>query len=88
LNDARNFAAECLESRYMLQTNPTASLPRNILVNIIKEATEKYGLEECELKTCTLIGRFRKNIVQYANGRDVNSPMVRVEKLLVSMILR
>jgi hypothetical protein len=72
----------------MLQTNPTASLPHSTLVDIIKEATEKYGLKEGELKTYTLRGRLRKNRAHYANGRGVNSPMFRVEKLLVSMILR
>jgi hypothetical protein len=57
-------------------------------VNIIKEATEKYGLDEDEFKTCTLRVTFINNRAQYANGRGVNSPMFRVEKLLVSMILR
>jgi hypothetical protein len=40
------------------------------------------------LKKCTLKGRFRKNRAQYANGRGVNSPMFRIEKLIIGMILR
>jgi hypothetical protein len=88
LINARNYAAECLEAKYLSQTNPKSILPRNNLTNIIKKATEKYGLEEGELKTNTLKGRFRSTISLYANGRGVNSPMHRVEKLVVSMILR
>jgi hypothetical protein len=89
LINARNYAAECLEAKYLAQTNPKCILPRNTLTNIIKEATVKYGLEEGELKTNTLKGRFRKTrSTIYANGGGVNSPMHRVEKLVVSMILR
>jgi hypothetical protein len=62
LINARDFAAQCLEPRYMLQTNPKTSLPRKTLVNIIKGETEKYGIEEGELKLSTLRGRFRKDI--------------------------
>jgi hypothetical protein len=88
LINARNFSAECLESRYLLQTNPIASLPHNTFVNIIKGATDKYGLEEGELKLYTLRGRFRKNISYYFNGRGVNSRMFHVENIIVSMIIR
>jgi hypothetical protein len=70
------------------QKNPKSILPRNTLTNIIKKETEKYGLEEVELKTNTLKGRFRSKRSLYANGRGVISPMHRVEKLVVSMIPR
>jgi hypothetical protein len=53
------------------------------LPNIIKEVTEKYGLEEGDLTKSRLKGRFRRNRSKFANGRGVNSPMFRVEKILV-----
>jgi hypothetical protein len=88
LINARNFAAECIKARYLSQKDPNKSVPRNTLPNIIREAIRKYELEKGELKTSTIKGRFRKHRAQYANGWGVNSPMVPIEKLLVSMILR
>jgi hypothetical protein len=62
--------------------NPKEILHRTTLSNIIKEATEKYGLDEGELKVSTLKGRL------FANGQGLNSPMLCVEKLAVCMIIR
>jgi hypothetical protein len=87
LINALNYAVECLEAK-LSQTNPKSILLRNTLTNIIKKATEKYGLEEGELKTNTLKVRFRSTRSLYANGRGVNSPMHGVEKLVISMTLR
>jgi hypothetical protein len=53
-----------------------------------KKSNRKIGLEEGKFKTNTLKGRFRSTRSLYANGRGVNSPMHRVKKLVVSMILR
>jgi hypothetical protein len=39
LLNARNYAAECLEAKYLSQTNPKSILPHNTLTNIIKKAT-------------------------------------------------
>jgi hypothetical protein len=47
--------------------NPKEILPRNTLSNIIKEATDKYGLYEGELKVSALKGRFRKNRGVFVN---------------------
>jgi hypothetical protein len=68
--------------------NPKEILPQNTLSNVIKEATEKYGLDEGELKVSTLKGIFRKNRGVFANWRELNSPMLCVEKLVISMIIR
>jgi hypothetical protein len=86
LINARNFAAEKLESLYLQQTNPSSKLPNSTLSNITKEATEKYGLEEADVKLSMLKGRFRKGRAVYANGRGLNSPMICVEKLVVECI--
>jgi hypothetical protein len=69
------------------QTNPKVSLQQNTLKNIIKRAADKYDLEEGEMKTNNLKGRFRKTWALHANGWVVNSPMFHVEKFLISMIL-
>jgi hypothetical protein len=42
LINAHNYAAECLEAKYLAQTNPKCILPRKTLTNIIKEATKKW----------------------------------------------
>jgi hypothetical protein len=51
------------------------------LPKIIKEVTEKYGLEEGYLTKSMLKGRFRRNRSKFADGCGVNSPMFRVEKI-------
>jgi hypothetical protein len=83
LINPHNLAAKCIEARYLAMNNPKEILPRNTSSNIIKEATEKYGLDKGNIKVSTLKGIFRKNRGLFVNGQGLNSPMLCVEKLVV-----
>jgi hypothetical protein len=86
LINTHKFAAKTLSTVYLQQTSH-GKLPNGTLSVIIKEATEKYDLEKGQLKLIALKERFRRGIATYANGLGLNSPMMGIEKHLVSITL-
>jgi hypothetical protein len=81
-------SAKRLERLYLQQTNPNSKLSNSTLMNIIKDAMEKHVLEDGDVNLAMLKGWFRRGITIYASGRGLNSPMILIEKLVVSIILR